>query len=644
MHNMRTFSGICLCLVIQAISSTDSFSAEWTYTYDVMDRLKTRTDPLGRTETYDYDFLGNLIKLTDQKGQVATFTYDPLNRLATAQWADGRTTTFVYGADNQLLFIQDSQSGTIEYHYDRLDRVVQEITPLSSITYQYNALGRRVAMTVNGGAPVTYVYDAASRLIQIAQGSQIINLEYNAVGRRTKLTYPNGTVSTYSYDSANRLTGITHSRGTTTFESITYTLDPSGNRINAVRWSQAATVLPKTLQAEYDSANQQIKFNSDTPNLTYDANGNLLTKTDPAGTTNYTWDARNRLLTISGPGLTANFSYDALGRRVSKTVNGVTTRYIYDRFDVVAEISGGAISATYLRNLNIDEPFGRYVTSPAPSTEFYHADALGSILALTDGVGAVQTTYTYAAFGDTTAVGSPSTNPFQFTGRENDGTGLYYYRARYYSPELHRFIREDPLGLAAGGVNYYLYALNNPLSYYDPFGLDTWGGGIQVQAGAGASGSAFVGVVGDSTGQVGVSVTVGAGGSGGAGASVTGEFTTTNAPSIQDTAGTGGQAGVQVGPFPPTGGLVIGAGIVSGSGYTGGSVNIGYGIPVEPFPPYSTYGEGTYTWVWCLVNCGSPTNAGPNGPGSGPGIGPNSGPGPGKNGSCGRKCYKGPSR
>jgi len=78
----------------------------------------------------------------------------------------------------------------------------------------------------------------------------------------------------------------------------------------------------------------------------------------------------------------------------------------------------------------------------------------------------------YEPYGEVTSTGSSnSNNPYQYTGRENDGTGLYYYRARYYSPTLKRFISEDPIGLG-GGLNEYAYARGNPMSFIDPSGTD----------------------------------------------------------------------------------------------------------------------------------------------------------------------------
>lgn len=200
--------------------------------------------------------------------------------------------------------------------------------------------------------------------------------------------------------------------------------------------------------------------------LVHDANGNLISKTDANGTTTYTYDARNRLIAMNGPGVTATFTYDALNRRTSKTVNGVSSQYLHDGADVVQEMSGGAVSATYLRGLNVDEPFVRQ----SSGAEYYHTDALGSVLALSNSSGVPVTSYAYEPFGKNSVSGA-SANPFQFTGRENDGTGLYYYRARYYNPQLGRFLNEDPHRFGGGDVNLFAYANNNPINLSDPSGL-----------------------------------------------------------------------------------------------------------------------------------------------------------------------------
>jgi RHS repeat-associated protein len=98
-------------------------------------------------------------------------------------------------------------------------------------------------------------------------------------------------------------------------------------------------------------------------------------------------------------------------------------------------------------------------------------DALGSTIALVDANGNLQTTYSYDPFGNTTVSGTASSNPSQYTGRENEGNGLYYYRARYYSPLLGRFVNQDPLGFAGSGPNLYAYAGNDPVDFRDPSGL-----------------------------------------------------------------------------------------------------------------------------------------------------------------------------
>ncbi|MDX2250921.1 MAG: RHS repeat-associated core domain-containing protein [Nitrospira sp.] len=460
------------------LTVTDAKNQTTTYTYDSMDRLATRKDALNRQESYQYDLAGNLGQFTDRKNQQTTFVYDALNRRTTATYPDS-TTTFTYDPVGRLTKASDTapDAGTIDFAYDVLDRLIQEVTGQGSVAYQYDVLGRRTQMVANGQQPVTYGYDAASRLTQVAQGGLAVGLGYDNANRRTSLNYPNGTSTSYTYDVASRLININHLGPSGVIEALTYQYDAAGNRTSLTRSNATASLLPAAVaSATYDPANEQTSFAGAT--LTYDNNGNLTND----GVNTYQWDARNRLIGISG-GVSGQFRYDALGRRTSKTINSVASQFLYDGNDIAAEIGGGAVGANYIRSLSIDEPFIRQASI---GNEHYHTDALGSNLALSNAQGSSGTTYTYEPFGKTTVSGT-SSNTFQYTGRESDGSYLSFYRARYFDPGRGRFISEDPLEFSAGDVNLYAYVSNAPLRFSDPLGLEK----CSNDGGDGLPGSSF---------------------------------------------------------------------------------------------------------------------------------------------------------
>jgi RHS repeat-associated protein len=160
-----------------------------------------------------------------------------------------------------------------------------------------------------------------------------------------------------------------------------------------------------------------------------------------------------------------------MGRRTSKTVNGQKKTYLYDGSDLISEIG-----ADYTFGPGIDQPLER----KSGQNEYYLSDALGSVIVLADGNGAIKTSYNYSPFGKKQTAGTSSSNPFAFTGREDDGTGYYYYRARYYNPDQKRFIAEDPLEFGGRDTNLQAYVGNNPVNSTDPSGLITFiipGGG-----------------------------------------------------------------------------------------------------------------------------------------------------------------------
>ncbi|MGH8248746.1 MAG: RHS repeat domain-containing protein, partial [Gammaproteobacteria bacterium] len=184
------------------------------------------------------------------------------------------------------------------------------------------------------------------------------------------------------------------------------------------------------------------------------------------------WNARDQLVALSGPSGSGTFTYDAFGRRIEKAVNGATTGFIYDGAQAVAELKGTALDTVYHTGLLIDEVLARYGSSGNRSLL---TDALMSTIAQTDDSQNAANFYAYSPYGEASTLGPDGGNSLQYTGRENDGTGLYYYRARYYDPVLKRFVSEDPIGLL-GGINLYAYVEGNPISSTDPLGLA--GGGL----------------------------------------------------------------------------------------------------------------------------------------------------------------------
>ncbi len=447
------------------LSVTDARTSVTSYIYDNMDRVTTRRDPLLHDETYQYDLNGNLAQFTDRKSQITQFSYDALNRLTQVTYADASTTTYTYDSVNRLTQIVDSLSGTITYAYDNLDRLTSETTTQGSVSYTYDADGRCTTMTVAGQPVVNYTYDNGNRLTQITQGSDTVTIAYDNGGRRTSLSLPNGLVTEYGYDAGSQLTSLTYKQSGNVIGDLTYTYDANGRR-TAMGGSFARSVTPTTLSsATYNAANQQLSFGSQT--LTYDLNGNLVSD----GANTYTWDVRNQLGAVTGSGTTASFQYDSRGQRVGKTVNGTTTNLLFNGANIVQEQSAQTGTANILSG-GIDEIFKRTDSSGSWSPLF---DGLGSALSLTDANGATQTQYTYGAFGQSTTNGADSNNSAQYTGRENDGTGLQYNRARYYSPTLQRFISEDPLGFGGGDINLYAYTGNSPTNFADPSGLSVGG-------------------------------------------------------------------------------------------------------------------------------------------------------------------------
>ncbi len=459
-----------------------------TYTYDELDRLDSKSMPgVGANSVqYVYDRLGRLVDVTDNSG-TTHHDYDTAGRLSMVTHPSGRTVKSKYDAASRRTRLTYPDAYSVDYQYDALGRLrnLRENGRTTLARYDYDALDRRVGVTYGNGTATTYAYEIDDNVTAIdhaLNGSAVsVGYTYDLVGNRVTRTDDSRT-HTYTYDDIDRLTSVQQPG-----DDVAYVYDDVGNRLSKTVGAVTETYAPNSLN-QYSSVNGR--------SYTYDANGNLTKRDTRSGTETYTYDADNKLLAFSGVRHVAEYGYDAFKRRTTAKVTskvgprrlpfmpllapptvvpisplGAThTRYVYDGNQVIMEIdeSTGMLLRRFVYGTYVDEPV---VMKTAAGDLTYHSDALGSIVAISDGAGAPAGSHTYTPFGTVDTDGSRG-NPYLFTGRRCDvESGLYYYRSRYYDARIGRFLSPDPLGLAAG-TNLYAYTANNPVMFVDPLGLD----------------------------------------------------------------------------------------------------------------------------------------------------------------------------
>ena len=278
-----------------------------------------------------------------------------------------------------------------------------------------------------------------------------------------------------SYDDLNRLVQIDQGvPGDVTLPIEDYAYDGEGNR------------LASHLSSLYSSNDHNQLLEDDSYTYAYDARGNRISRTAKAtgAVETYSYDSQNRLAGYASGTTTASYAYDAMDRRIAKTVDGVMEAFVYDVWslkrsianDGVLEFSDAILKRRWIFGGNVDEPlaFEAYVgsTNGGSGTAYdLHAYRLGTVLRVVDGAtDTVSADYSYDSFGTRTQVNGLSQR-YGFTGREvDDETGLMYYRARHYDPELGQFLQRDPMGFGSGDLNLYAYAFNSPYKWTDPSG------------------------------------------------------------------------------------------------------------------------------------------------------------------------------
>ncbi|MFM0734149.1 DUF6531 domain-containing protein [Paraburkholderia sediminicola] len=462
------------------------------YTYNAIGLPVSKTDPLDHSETYTWNSAGQLATVTDRRGQLRTYWYDAAGHLNSIYFMpDGNPNArpvrnLGYGWDEfgRLRGTSDSgqnrSPGGTNFYYDSVTGKFNQWIDIPAGQQgpwwlRYAADSRDLSRIEMKDATVDYSRDAEHRVTQIQyrvndEAPRTFRYSYDALGRLSEATLANGITADYVWDAASQLTGITYKRADgSVLGDLTYGYDLGGHRTKAAG-SMAKVDLPQAVNdAQYNAANQLTRWAG--KSFAYDLNGNLASD----GVNQYKWDEQNLLGQISG-GVNASFSYDIWGRRRDRTINGHRTQ----SFWIGDELNFTIVDNDYARRIRqfspypesgLDELTYRRIGDDASQDRYVLRDANNNVIALTDANQQIVTQYRYEPYGTTTQSGAADVNPQQYTGRESDGTGLYYYRNRYYSPSTARFISEDPIGYASGQTNAYAYVNGNPVSLYDPFGL-----------------------------------------------------------------------------------------------------------------------------------------------------------------------------
>jgi len=444
-------------------------------TYDVgndcangIGRLCTVTDAAGISR-YSYDVRGNLVGFSRvEAGHAYTiaYAYDENGRLSSVTYPDGRVVSYVRDGAGRIVrvssdfsgvghnFVQDVRyaadgrivslaygNGIIESRDHGLDSRLTEIHlgDMETWIYSHDNAGRITSLARQVGA-VAYRYDEMGRLIEEETDSGIIRYQYDYNGNRLRIEKEGGIRQIYYTDGSNRME---------------YIEDP-------VSWSYEEWLW-------FDDAGRLLSDRNDLRTFEYYANGALRRfYADGILRAEYYYNhegQRTRKILFDDQGNQKDvivYHYDWQGRLLAETgIDGRPIRdYVWLGAMPVAQVSISAGSSGYEEEIH-----------------YLHMDHLNTPRVATDAGGVIVWRWDSDAFGAEVADRDPDGDgqevrvALRFPGQYYDEeTGLHYNYFRYYDPEAGRYITSDPIGIA-GGLNTYSYVANNPIMFYDPYGL-----------------------------------------------------------------------------------------------------------------------------------------------------------------------------
>jgi RHS repeat-associated protein len=444
----------------------------------------------GKTD-YQYDALDRLVKRTDPDGHYIAYTYDANDNITLRSTAAG-SVSYEYTADNRISKVKDSDGQAYSYTYDAAGRVVREESAGGKVRQlQYDKLGRLlqiVDLDRDGRLQFGVSYTLA------ISGERLTKLEFDASSSFVSNVLENPVRrDSYTY-SAGRLTSEeVRDRQNEVLKSITYSYDKVGNRLQATITTPAGT---ESISYSYDVNDRLLREQRNTvtgsqvvTDYTWDANGNMLSKVSGSTGQFYTWDANNRLVEIKGGSSVSTastivrYSYDAAGHRVARTVlsdRSSSTRYLTDTtFPDARVLEETESTGDGERSMRFVWGEKLLWSRIGDQSTFYHADGLGSIVAVGNENGVVSARRSFDSFGQMIDAQSAFPSKYGYAGEYFDEAGqLQYNRARWYDRSVGRFVSQDVhpgLDRAPITLNKFIYANSNPVNFTDPSGLFSMG-------------------------------------------------------------------------------------------------------------------------------------------------------------------------
>jgi RHS repeat-associated protein len=505
------------------LSRTDPLNRTWTFRYDQFGNMVRSTDARGQMLHYTYEYGGRLQCLNKNVANAScAMGPDLLTRyhrdalgLVTEAFSQNVTYTYTYDAARRIETVTDSRGPKV-------------------LVYEWSDGGRLNRINKSDVGPTDYLYDPVGRLMGLwAPNYDFITFQWDPAGRLIQKWFPNGVATKYSWNPDGTLAALTNEVNGESMSQQGYTYDGFGRRARnqeSVWEDQPGYTAARDWTYTYDQLDQLLQATEATTGsntiFAYDVWGNLKREIYPGFASDYfvySYDAAHQMTewetfntagtsygplyagsfeydsngsmtsVIAGNGVTRTFAYDAVGRmsvttsnldpadqsyaydhagrRVTKTVagpSGFTVHNLYDDEDISSQyLSWDVPSGVYTHGPGVDDPL--MVQEPNVPSKYYHADGLGSIAIISLSNSEVHTLQRYDPWGGLTD-STQSISIYSYTGREEDGTGLLYYRARYYYPAFRRFLQRDPIGFA-DGINPYAYVGNNPVNLTDPYGL-----------------------------------------------------------------------------------------------------------------------------------------------------------------------------